>query len=474
MFEKMKILVIDDEPVVCSSCKRALGEEGYEVETVLGGRDAIEILESREFDLVITDLKMPSISGMDILEHVKKKRPDVQVVMITGYSTIDTAVESIKKGAFDYISKPFTPEELLSVVRDASIKRMQTLEKIYRCETTPHKDGLDNIIGTSEKMLRIYDLIEKVAQTDTTVLITGESGTGKELIARAIYNHSLRKDKQFIAVDCSTLAESLLESELFGHTKGSFTGASSCKLGIFKVADEGTLFLDEVSNLPMGTQKKLLRVLEEHKFRPVGDEKLTDVNIRLIAATNRDLKKMIGKSKFREDFYYRLNVFSIEVPPLRDRREDIPLLAYHFLRQVSQTLDKRIKGFSAEAMELLLEYKWPGNVRELKNMVERLVVMADDEMLSSDILVGIIDNERVDRDSFVPKTNDELKQAKKDVREKAVTEIEKIFILEALHRNDWNVTRAAEATGMQRTNLQALIKKYNIKLKEYSKELKET
>lgn len=472
MSEKMGILVIDDEPVVCRSCERFLSGEGYGVDTVLRGRDGIQLLQEKEFDIVIADLKMPDISGMEVLEYVKKNFPDIQFIMITGYSTIANAVESIKKGAFDYIPKPFTPQELLSVVREACIKRVQTLEKIYHCDMTPHKYGFDNIIGNSEKMLGVYDLLEKVSQTDATVLITGQSGTGKELIARAIYNHSLRKDKQFIAVDCSTLSQSILESELFGHTKGSFTGAISEKRGIFEIANEGTLFLDEVSNIPMEIQSKLLRVLEEHEFKPVGAEKVRKVDIRLIAATNRDLKVMIKRGKFREDLYYRLNVFSIDMPPLRDRREDIPLLAYHFLRQICQSLDKRIRGFSKDAIEYMIKYEWPGNVRELKNAVERIVVIADEEMLSPEKLSEIMDKEKVGRNIVIPKTSEELKEAKKEIREKAVEDIEKIFILEALARNDWNATRAAEETGMQRTNFQALIKKYNIKPKDYIKKNK--
>lgn len=473
MEEKIRILLIDDEQVVCDSCERFLGEEGYIVRTSLKGEEGIILLGKEKFDIVITDLKMPGLSGIEILEYVKENYPDIQVILITGYSTIANAVESIKKGAFDYIPKPFTPEELLSVVREASIKRMQTLEKIYRCETSSHKYGFDNIIGNSEKMQKVYDLIEKVAQTDSTVLVTGESGTGKELVARALYNHSLRKDKQFIAIDCSTFAQSLLESELFGHVKGSFTGAVSGKRGIFEIADGGTLFLDEVSNISMDTQGKLLRVLEEHEIRPLGAEKVKKIDIRLITATNRDLRLIIEKDKFREDLFYRLNVFSIKIPSLREHPEDIPLLSYHFLRQVCQSLDRRVKGFSKEAMEILINYKWPGNIRELKNTIERLVLMTDEDLLSSEKLTDIIDEDRNGRGITVPLTNEELKRAKSKAREKATKDIEKIFIIEALARNDWNITKAAEDTGMQRTNFQALIKKFNIKLEEYTKKLNE-
>lgn len=462
MSGKIKILIIDDEQVVCDSCERFLSEEGYEVETALNGKEGIGLIEGGDFDIVISDLKMPGVSGMDVLDYVRDNRPDVQVIMITGYSTIANAVESIKKGAADYIPKPFTPDELLSVVRETSIKRMQTRDKIYQYSVKPYQYGLDNIIGASDKMIKIYGLIEKVADTDATVLITGESGTGKELIARAVCNHSGRKDRQFIPVDCSTLAQGLLESELFGHKKGSFTGALRDKRGLFDIADGGTLFLDEVSNIPMDIQSKLLRVIETREYRPVGGEKFKKIDIRLITATNRDLKTMIEKGNFREDLYYRLNVFSIDLPPLRDRPEDIPLLAYHFLRQACRNLDKSIRGFSSDAMQILLKYDWPGNIRELKNAVERMVVMADEDLLSKESLPEVIDRENIDGDSG-PTTNEELKRLKQEAREKAVQDVEKNFVLDALARNEWNATRAAEETGMQRSNFQALMKKYNIK-----------
>ncbi len=464
----MKILVIDDEQVIAKSCERSLTEEGYDVRIALNGNDAMKMIDSEPFDLIITDMKMPGINGMDILEYTKENYPETLVILITGYSTVEDAVRSIKKGAFDYIPKPFNPDELVSVVREASIKKMQSLEKIYRLDNEPHKFGFDNIIGSSEPMLNLYSMIQKVADTDSTVLITGESGTGKELIARAIYNHSLRKDNQFITVDCNTLSSSILESELFGHKKGSFTGAASDKRGLFEIADKGTLFLDEVSNIPSETQSKLLRILEQHEFRQVGSERLKKVDIRLIAATNRNLKLMFENGSFREDLYFRLNVFSITVPSLRERPEDIPILAYHFLSRVCQSLNKRIKGFSKEAMAIFLEYDWPGNVRELKNTVERIVLMHDNEKLSSRIVSQLIENDSAKNQINIPRTNEELKEAKKEARENAVIELEKKFILEALARNEWNVTKAAEQTGIQRPNFQGMMKKYNITARDFS------
>ncbi|MGD9157361.1 MAG: sigma-54 dependent transcriptional regulator [Desulfobacteraceae bacterium] len=464
----LRILVIDDEQIIAKSCERSLTEEGYDVRIAFSGNDGMNMIKSESFDLVITDIKMPGISGMDILEYIKENRPEILVILVTGYSTIEDAVRSIKMGAFDYIPKPFNPDELVSVVREASIKKMQTLEKIYRLDNLPHKFGFDNIIGSSEPMQNLYSMIQKVADTDSTVLITGESGTGKELIARAIYNHSLRKDKQFITVDCNTLSSSILESELFGHKKGSFTGAASDKRGLFEIADKGTIFLDEVSNIPPEIQSKLLRILEQHEFRQVGSERLRKVDIRLIAATNRNLKLMFENGSFREDLYFRLNVFSITVPPLRERPEDIPILAYHFLSRVCQTLNKRIKGFSKEAMAIFLEYEWPGNVRELKNTVERIVLMHDNEKLSSRIVSQLIENDSAKNQINIPHTNGDLKEAKKEARDNAVKELEKKFLLEALARNEWNVTKAAEQTGIQRPNFQAMMKKYNITARDFS------
>lgn len=464
--ETLNILVIDDEPVVCSSCRRLLKEEGYSVETVSRAKEGMQRMKQKDYDVVITDLRMPDITGLEMLEFIKNNFPDTQVIMITGFSTIANAVESIKLGAFDYVPKPFTPDELLTVVRRAAGKRAEALEKIHRIRDGAKQRGYDNIVGGSEKMLKIYDLIDRVAPTDATVLITGESGTGKELIARAIYNHSARCDRQYITVDCSTLAESLLESELFGHVRGAFTGAQADKRGVFELANGGTLFLDEVSNIPVEIQKKLLRVLEQREYKAVGAENVSKIDIRLVAATNRDLKLMIGRDNFREDLFYRLNVFSIEVPPLRERPEDIPLLAGHFLKLVCRSLKRNIRGFSKEAMALLIRYQWPGNVRELKNVVERLVLMAESDLLHPEKLDEIISRDAPAEKAIIPATNEELKSARKQAREDAVRNVEKAFLMQALAQNDWNITRAAEQTGMLRTNFQALVKKYNIHCKE--------
>jgi DNA-binding NtrC family response regulator len=458
-----RILVVDDEMIVCESCKRILEEEGYEVEAALSGKEAFEKMKANSFDIVITDLKMPGIDGMEVLRTFRKEYPDSIIIMITGFSTVETAVEAMKLGAFDYIPKPFTPDEVSIVVKKAIEKKSLMAENIYLRQELQEKYGFHNMVGKSKKMQEIYRIIAKVATTDSTVLIYGQSGTGKELIARAIHFNSPRREKQFVTVDCAVLSENLLESELFGHIRGSFTGAVATKPGLFEVADGGTVFLDEVGNISLSIQAKLLRVLQEREFTPVGGTKAKKVDIRLIAATNKELEKMIKEETFREDLYYRLNIVPIYLPALRERQEDIPVLAVHFLKKYAEEMGKKIKGFTPEAMEKLMRYPWPGNVRELENVIERTVVMIDDEMVRVEHLFLPGQQEKEILENQIPMTSDELKEIKKQVREKAVEEIERAFVLNALERHQWNVTRAAEEVGMLRPNFQALMRKYNLR-----------
>jgi DNA-binding NtrC family response regulator len=443
-----------------------LEEEDYEVEIALGGKEAFEKMGERPFDIVITDLKMPGIDGMEVLKILRKDYPDTVVIMITGFSTVETAVEAMKQGAFDYIPKPFTPDEVSVVVKKALEKRSLLLENIYLRQELQEKYGFHNIIGRSKRMQEIYRVIGKVAATDTTVLVYGQSGTGKELIARAIHFNSQRREKPFVPVDCAVLSENLLESELFGHVKGSFTGAITTKPGLFEVAEGGTLFLDEVGNISMGIQAKLLRVLQEREFTPVGGTKTKKADIRLIAATNKDLEKMIKEGTFREDLYYRINIVPILLPLLKDRHEDIPLLAVHFLKKYAEEMGKSIKGFTPDAMVKLLKYPWPGNVRELEHVIERTVVMMEEDMVRSEHLLLTRQEEKEEPVPPVPMTSEELKEVKKQLREKAVEDVEKNFILKALERHGWNVTRAAEEVGMLRPNFQALMRKYNLRARE--------
>jgi len=458
-----RVLVVDDEEIVCQSCARILTEEGYEVETRLSAREGLKVLSEEPFDVVIVDLKMPGMSGMEFLQAVKRDYPEIPVIMITGFSTVETAVEAMKSGAFDYLPKPFTPDEVAVVVKKALDSRIMILENLYLRGEVQTKYRFENIIGTSKKMQEVYRLIGKVAPTNSTVLITGESGTGKELIARAIHYNSIRKDRQFVPVDCAVLSENLLESELFGHIKGSFTGAVVTKPGLFEVADGGSLFLDEIGNISLTMQSKLLRVIQEREFTPVGGTRPKKVNIRLIAATNKDLQEKIKEGTFREDLYYRLNILPILLPPLRERPEDIPLLAQHFLKKYCQETGKNIKGISPAAMELLMSYSWPGNVRELENIVERVVIMTDEEIILPAHLPFPIQERSGGLPWSIPKTSEELRELKKQLRDKAVEQIERLFVLEALSRNDWNVTRSAKDVGILRPNFQALMRKYNIR-----------
>ena len=467
MSSKANILVIDDELIILESCNRILSEDGYNVQAAQTGTEGLQKLRKEKFDIVLTDLKMPDISGMEVLKRIMRSHPDIVVVMITGYSTVQTAVEAMKLGAYDYIPKPFTPEELEEAVSKALEKRKQDDGMLYPRLGEPEvRDGLHDLMGKSEKIQEVYRMIKKVAPTNATVLILGESGTGKELVARAIHYDSERSDRRFVAADCSALAPSILESELFGHVKGSFTGAMSTRPGLFEIADSGTLFLDEISNINLEVQGKLLRVLEEREFRPVGSSETRQVDVRFIAATNRDLKAMVAEGSFREDLYYRLNVFPITIPSLRERREDIPIFAYYFLDQLSREARKEIKGFSADAMNLLMQYHWPGNVRELKNVIERLVIMADEDFLGRKHVQRIMEDSTIDTGRPVPRTKDELREAKKRIREEATEDIETAFVIQALSRNDWNVTKAAQDTGMQRQNFQALMRKHGIRLKD--------
>jgi len=463
---KARILVVDDEEIVLKSCRKILEGGGHQVSTVLSGHEALDLLEKDPFDIVITDMKMPGIDGIELLTRVREKYPDLAVIMITGYSTVQSAVQAMKLGAFDYIPKPFTPDEVLIVVERALEKKSLIFENIYLRKELEAKYGFDNIIGNSPKMQVVYRLIRKVAPTDSTVLIRGESGTGKELIARAIHFNSPRNRKPFVPVDCGVLAQELLESELFGHVKGSFTGAIVTKPGMFEVADGGSIFLDEIGDTSPNFQSKLLRVLQEREFTPVGGVKPKKVDLRFIVATNKDLERLVEDKQLREDLFYRLNVISITIPPLRERKDDIPLLAYHFLTKYTREINKNIRSISVDAMNMLTGYSWPGNVRQLENVIERAIVLAEKDIITTEQLPFAVTAEIAHPETPIPKDSTQLKQIKKRMRESAVGSIEKSFLLDALIRNDWNITKSAKDVGMQRSNFQALMRKYNIKIEK--------
>jgi DNA-binding NtrC family response regulator len=459
---KHRILVVDDEDIVIKSCVRALADEEHEVDTATHGAEALARIERGGYDVVVLDIMMPGIDGLEVLQRAKEAHPDLEIVMVTGLSQIETAVRSMKLGAFDYVPKPFDPDELKLVVGRALGRRRLVRENVDLRAQVATRYCFDNIIGASPPMQDVFRLIAQCAPTNSTVLVTGESGTGKELVARAIHYNSLRKDKPFVTVDCMSLSENLLESELFGHVKGAFTGAVAMKRGLLEVAQGGTVFLDELGNIPLSIQAKLLRVIQEREFKAVGDTQSKSANIRLVAATNRDLRAMVAEGTFRDDLFYRVNIFPIRMPALRERREDIPALAFHFLKACAAELGRNVDQISEGAMNLLASHDWPGNVRELENMIHRAVILASGNVIRKAHLAGLggaADGEDV------PRTGDELKRIKKVAREKSVEAVEKAFIVEALKRNAWNVTRSAEETGMQRANFQALMKKHRIRLR---------
>jgi len=463
MSKKAHILVIDDDPIVQQSCERILGEN-YDVQVADNGQKGLAALETQSFHLILLDLKLPDVNGIDILRQAPDLFPDVPVIIITGYPSTKSTVEAIKMGAFDYLAKPFTPDELEAAI-EKSLRQYRLLTD-YRSlqDTLQHRYQVSRLVGESPAMKRVFSLIVQSAKTDSTVLITGESGTGKELVARAIHYSSSRKDARFVAVDCGAISPNLIASELFGHVRGAFTGATADRQGLIQAAEGGTLFLDEISNLPLDLQANLLRVIENREVRLVGASEPLKTDVRYIAATNHDLQILVTKGQFREDLYYRLNVFPIHLAPLRERREDIPLLARQFLALFSARMHKRIDDFTPEAINFLTQYEWPGNVRELSNVIERQVILCNENRLG---LAHLNQSMSVSSAfSSVPQSVVELNEVKKKLRDQAVADIEKAFLLEALRRNDYNVSKAAAQTGMQRSNFQALLKKYGLRIRD--------
>lgn len=457
-----RVLVIDDELNICQRCLKVLSKMDLDVRYALSGYDALNLMKEEPFDVVITDLKMSSMGGMEVLRRVREFFPDTVVVVMTGYATVSSAVEVMKMGAIDYLPKPFTPIELRALVRRALEERQLRIQHRKFRETRERAESIfHQLIGESPQIKTVVSMIRKVAPTDSTVLIQGESGTGKELISRAIHANSKRKDKVFFAVDCGTLSGTLLESELFGYRKGAFTGATTDKKGIFELADGGTVFLDEVSNINTEVQGKLLRFLETQEFMPLGATSLVKVDLRLILATNRDLQQMVAEGAFREDFYYRIFVYPIMAPPLRERKTDILPIAYHFLEQFRRKMGKHITAFDESAERRLFEYDWPGNARQLRNVIERAVILSEGDSITDKELPLMDDIEQLM--DHVPSTNEELKELKKEIRQKAANKVEREFLLKSLIENNWNVTKASARVGLQRTNFQNLMKKHGIK-----------
>ena len=439
-----KVLIVDDEPGMREFLQIMLEKMGFEVVASPSGEDAINRLENSHFDLIICDLKLPRVSGMEVLRKSKEINPEVPVIMITAFGSPESAVEAMKLGAYDYITKPFKLDEIQLVINKALEKARLLEENIQLRKELKTKYGFDQLVGVSEPMRRIYQLIRQVAPTNSNVLISGESGTGKELVAKAIHYNSPRRSYPFLVVNCASIPETLLESELFGHTKGAFTGAYQARRGMFELAHKGTIFLDEIAEMPLSLQAKLLRVIEEKSFRRLGGEEEIKVDVRIISATNRELEKEVEEGRFREDLYYRLNVIRIHLPPLRERKEDLPILARHFLEKYSKVLRKPIKKISQEAEELLLQYHWPGNVRELENTIERAVSLESGEIILPESLPEKIQSSG---EKIIPNSLLTLPPEGIDL-EKTLADIEKKLLKEALIRTKGNKTKAAQLLGI--------------------------
>jgi DNA-binding NtrC family response regulator len=458
-----RVLVIDDEVVVCTSCCRVLATEGLQVEYRQDARAGLEAARHGDYDVILLDLKLPEMDGLEVLQRLRAGGVTAEVVVISGYATIENAVEATKRGAADFVAKPFTPDELTRVVRKVLERSALIRENAALRRELEERRQFEGLIGGSQAMARVFSVIKRVAPSPGTVLITGESGTGKEMVARAIHALSPRAREAFVACDCSALAATLLESELFGHVKGSFSGAVATKQGLFEVASRGTLFLDEVANISLETQGKLLRALETRQIRRVGDTEERTVDIRLVAATNRDLGEMLHEGAFREDLYYRLNVVPIHLPPLRDRRGDVARLVMAFLGRLQAAGQVRVTGFTPEAMRLLESYAWPGNVRELKNIVERLAILCDaDHVEPRHLPAEIAQAPPPALHPHLPAQWAEFKEYKRQARDALLQDLDRRFLTEALQRAGGNVTRAAESVGMLRTNLHALLRKYGL------------
>jgi two-component system response regulator PilR (NtrC family) len=454
------ILVVDDEKSMRELLTIMLEKEGHQVSTAANGDTAVKLIHNKVFDLVLSDIRMRGTSGIDVLEAVKKAHPNTPVVMMTAYASADTAVEAMKKGAYDYISKPFNVEDLQILIKNAVEKKNLSDENSLLKTALKDKYGFSNIIGNSTVMQKVFQLIEKVAQSNATVLISGESGTGKELVAKAIHFTGIRKNYPFISINCGAVPENLLESELFGHEKGAFTSADSAKTGLMEAAHKGTFFLDEVGEAPLPIQVKLLRVLQERELTRLGGTEPIPVDLRIIAASNRDLSKSVQNKEFREDLFYRLNVIPLRLPDLRERKDDIPLLIEHFLEKCNQAHPNKasVVGVDTEAMEFLENHPWPGNVRELENVIERGVVLATGEYIQASDLPPEITKQSEKIDGLMPSMDEEVIDL-----EKILDEVEKNIIRGALHQTDGIIVKAADKLNLSFRSMRYRIQKHKLK-----------
>jgi two-component system response regulator HydG len=453
-----RVLIVDDEAELLRAMARILKARGFEVESANNGMEALEILGKHTFDVMLVDLVMPGMSGLELLKRAKTVQEQLEVVMMTAYADVDTAVTSVKAGAYDFLTKPFTSSDTVALAVSKASEHGRLIDKTRRLEKALEvRERYGDIIGSSPPMLEVYRMIDSVSHSSSTVLIQGESGTGKELVARAIHSRGPRGDMPFVPVNCSAIPESLVESELFGHLRGSFTGAVTSRKGLFEAADNGTILLDEVGELPLHVQVKLLRTLQEGEVKRIGSPESTKLDVRVIAASNVDLHKAMLEGTFREDLYYRLNVIAIPIPPLRERIDDIPLLSYHFLRKYALRSGRDIRRISLEAMRSLRSYNWPGNVRELENAIERSVVMVKGDVIMPSDLPNSLTN--VD-DTVIPR-NMLFDLPFTEAKKKVIDRFEREYVNEILRRANGNVSEAARQASLDRSNFRRIAKKYN-------------
>jgi DNA-binding NtrC family response regulator len=456
-----RILILDDEPDVAGSWVRILESSGYRCVATSQAEEALHVLESERPDLLLTDLRMPGVDGMEMLRRARQIDPQMPVVMLTGYASLESAVAAVKAGAFDYLSKSFSNDQLRLTVERALTRRRLELENVHLREQLRGVFGFENIVGRSVALQQVLELVRKAARSDANILILGESGTGKELIARAIHANSPRAAQPFVPVDCASLPENLLESEVFGHEKGAFTGAVAAKRGLMEAAQQGTLFLDELGELPLGLQVKLLRSLQERQIRHVGGTRQIDIDVRLVSATNRDLRTLVAAGKFREDLYYRVNVVDIALPPLRERAGDIELLATSFLRRYGGSGQATVKGFEPEALIALDTYSWPGNVRELQNVIERACALAEGEVIT---LAELPTHLRAPAGpAGAPPKDPADKLSLKDAKERWIAQLEAAYVTDLLKQEGGNVSQVARKAGVDRKTIHRLLNKYGIR-----------
>ena len=459
-----RVLVVDDEPALLRALESLLRKKGHEVVALDSAIQATQQLAQEDFDVAVLDIKMPDLTGMELLHTVKHRRPEVEVIIMTGHATVETALEAIKAGAYDYLTKPFEDVEQVARVVARAADRKLLIDRNRQLETQLEQlEGRHGLVGNSAGMREVARMIDAVAYSATTVLVTGESGTGKELVARALHQKSPRKSHPFVALNCGAPTETLLESELFGHVKGAFTGAQRDQKGLFEAADGGTIFLDEIGDIPLSTQVRLLRVLQEGEMKRVGSAESVKVDVRVIAATHRDLPKLVKAGKFREDLFYRLNVIAVPLPPLRDRIDDVPLLAHHFVRRYTERLGKKVKTLSPEASELLCSYRWPGNVRELENAIERAVVLCRGDAVAPSDLPPSVTGRTAPLVREAPANGDEqawLTQSYASAKENALRRFERAYVEALMRACDSNISAAARKAGMDRSNFKRVLRKY--------------